>query len=359
MKYWVGILCLLMLMSGVGTTGAQDPVMEWHIPRIECGGDWCDKRYAVDAQKNLYVTVFRQQPAPQMALYVFHFGTDQVDVYDLEPVYPRSFGSLYPVPIGDNQVIMLHTQLNYGTDYPLTLFNLQTQTVTELYKGLKFASCDYFAPLLGFTSGLYSVGGDKVVFCSGLGDLYIRLAHLEGEYLVIEASLKIEGQVYGEGVPPPPWRFMTGGMNGKIYIAPGSQDPILQQVAPQYSETYDLTDYLLLRYDPSTQLWDTIYIEASFERWNSMNIHSFSPLVGVDPNGNLYFLNTEVSNTEATNHPLFTTDFVKYNPQGEKVWHLTEADFGGRTFHPILVGDDEFIFVFSEGDLEYMHYQGY
>jgi hypothetical protein len=48
------------------------------------------------------------------------------------------------------------------------------------------------------------------------------------------------------------------------------------------------------------------------------------------------------------------SDLVKYDSQGRKIWHLTEADFDGRRFaNPLLLGENQFILSFGNFDLRY------
>jgi hypothetical protein len=336
-------ICLLFFM-GMPVAKAQSPSLKWQIPYIECGQD-CIRTQAVDEEGNLYIYVQRHELPRQVRLYLIPHGTSQILEYDLSELYSNRLGvRTYFVPLADGKVVVF----NYDGQFPpLTLLSLQTQTVTPLDVGVqRIVECDRLSSLK-FTPSIYRVGDGRVLFCSITGGAYyIHTAHLDSGALIIDTSFNMGPD---ERPKPPSWRFMAGSMDGRIYFSPYPDNPVLKQVAPQYAQSDWLPDYLVLRYDPVTRCWGTIYIPTSSERWSIQGTDTFSPLIGVDSAGNLYFWNDLTKPGGIS-----TSDFVKYSPYGEKIWHLTEGDFGGRAFKPLLVGEDEFILDFGGGNLQYV-----
>jgi hypothetical protein len=329
MKVKIGLLMLGVCLLFPLPVAAQPPD-GWLIPQIECSEN-CTRQDRVDEAGNLYFYVRRYDP-PSQILYVIRRNSNVATGYDIASIYRgRGIRPDY-VPFADGKLVLAE----YQVPDPVTLIDLRTGQASTLDVPFPVIPCNQDM-MLYLGPHLFRVGENGVLFCSYHDDsAYLELTRFENDTLHWEASLAMGPNLGLEGDSRMPWRVLAGGQDGKIYAVFDPDAAILSQVAPQYAH-YDWSDYLVGRFDPVTQSWETIFIEVSAERCNEMVTYTSSLLVGVDAAGNLYFEN-RCGQT--------VTDFVKYDSQGWKVWHLTEADFGGRAFVPLLVSENQFILSF-------------
>lgn len=319
---------------------AQAPPEAWQIPRIECGGDSrCTS--TTDAQGNLYVFKHSYPPL-QEVLYVIRYGTRLIEEYDLLRDYPGRIGiRTYLVPLADDQIVVF----SYDGDPSLALLNLQTETFVPLPTDVgRVMECDQNAALQLNPGVIFRLGNDGVVFCSlDEGSHYIHLARLTAESLVIERSINM-GPLTHPGLRP--WYFLAGGMNGKLYVAPTRDSLVASHIEPHYLDTDWQANSLLLRYDLASQTWNTLFIDMASERWKIQGAQVFTPFLSADTAGNMYFWYFYTAEV---------FDLVKYNAQGEKIWHLTEHDFGGQQiYHPLLVDENRYIVSLDVGSWMYI-----
>ncbi|HEX3054460.1 MAG TPA: hypothetical protein VHP83_27645 [Aggregatilineaceae bacterium] len=340
--------CLLLLIPLPPATGQAQDSNDWQIPHIECGEE-CNTKSRLDEQGNLFIYVEQSLPAYHETLYFIQRGTNQLVEYDIQQLYPglnlrRDF-----IPYASQKLLIFDSE----SENPFVWLDLQTGQailfdldITGYVEECNISSFVTLAP------SFYRIGDSGILFCSRTDDAtsYIHLAHIQDGTLVIENTFDMGIAAHPEALYLPPWRSIATSLDGKIYVVAYPRNQILDQIAPQYGHAYDAgTYYVILRYSQTTQAWDAIVIDASAERWNLEGTDTFSPFVGADESGNLYFFNRLI--TPDDRH----ADFVKYNPQGEVVWHLTEADFGNQVFHDVLLlGENQFILDFGADDLEYV-----
>jgi len=340
------VVCLLLLVISAPIK-AQSPTNDWQIPHITCNFENCVRQNRVDEAGNLYVYVERFEPVRQEVVYVIERNSSQVTEYDLAGIHSTRGVLRDFVPFANGKLLIVE----YQVPNPITLVDLHTRQATSLDVDFVPWPChDSIARIKDVR--IQRVGQDGVLFCSsGRDGRTLVLTRLQNDTFSVEDTLAMGFSHRIESGIVPLWRTLADGLDGKIYIVPFPGAPILSQVTLEY-EGYDWSDYVVLRYDPATQQWDSVFIETSAERWNVgvSGADAASFYVGVDRAGNMYFSNSVVGGTTET------TDFIKYNPQGEKVWHLTEADFGQRSFKPFVVDENQFILdfgMFGQSELEF------
>jgi hypothetical protein len=348
MKIRIGLLVLGVCLFVPRPVAAQSPSGEWQIPQIECGAG-CMTKLNVDGEGNLYFYVNRSQPEQEAKLYVIRRGTNQAEEHDLRRIYDRHLGFAHFAPLTPQQVVVLDEAL---PDPPLTLLDLESDTFTPLRVDVPgiIRGCNTLSSLTGDDS-IFRVGLDRVLFCSRDQSIsYIHLAHVVGDQLLIDQTLEMMGGGFAESRYRTPWLYLTSSLDGKVYLVPMPGTSLVDQFASQYADDYDGTDYIVLGYDLGSSTWSSLLIQNRLERWREgEDTSSIAPFVGVDENGNLYFWHNSLVDGSVSH-----TDFIKYDPQGQPLWHLTEQDFGGRIFRPFLVGEDQFILRFGRG--EYVPY---
>ncbi len=337
------LLTGLLLLIAAPTVRGQSSE-NWQIPEIRCDAENCIWLERADDAGNLYVYTAYYQGSWQETVYVVQRNSNQAVEYKLSDFYPRRGPTRDFVPFSNGEVVIV----DYQVPNPVAVVNLQTQQVTSVNFDFPVVQCvNRIAEGLG--PNVQRVGQNKVLFCSyGDDGRHLVLVRYENNTFHVENTVSMGFPNSTESGSGPMWRTLVGGLDGRIYVVSLPGTPVMNQLAPDYASS-DMSDYVVLRYDPATQQWDTVFIEASDERWRQSEVAGTLIYMSVDTAGNLYFANSGGTKLQ----PI--TDFVKYDAQGHKVWHLTEADFDGRAFRPLLIDEDRFIFNFGDGKLQYVN----
>lgn len=356
---WKLALCLLVLSLGSGTLNARAQAGEdiWRIPDIACGRD-CYLNARAGADGRLYIHN-RDVNASIEIMYVIEPEGEQPLVYDLKQIYRFRSTARDFLPISPEAVIFFDYQVRDVT--PLTLVDLNSQQTTPLFLGVEghfLTPCDP-SWMYRDTHMLYRVGADQILLCSNYErSSFVHRAHLSADALVVDETVQV-----GDAIPmpssTPPWFQMTGGADGKFYLFRPSNDEVIQRNLLAAPPALNAWEARILRYNPNAtgQRWDYLVTGPYSQRVSQLQIApdrsvADRHIIGVDESGNIYVSYLIVYGEAEEEHS--ASDLVKYDPEGNELWHISEQDFGGdQFFAPVMIDANTFIFYFPDREIDH------
>lgn len=295
--------------------------------------------------------IFTYRQNPEAIIYNINTATSEVVEFQIDSYFARLQAKIDFAVIDNNRIIFVGDQL---TNIELHLIDLQLQQSVILTHNIPstLAPCGSI-PGFGVFSTRYVFRYDDnhVLLCTIDTDrlAYANIVRIENDNLVYEERFQIGG--YGDVVAyPPSWFSVLQGLNGQFYVVPTSNNSILNNVSPSSIGSIDSDTFAIMAYEPIGGIWSATIVDIPPSRpalVANSRVREVE-LIGVDQIGNNYF----VERIRDNSYTIIASSVMKFTPAGQKLWEMTESDFGNVVFDTvIIIGDNHISIFFSDNSI--------
>jgi hypothetical protein len=282
-----------------------------------------------------HIFIYRQFPSP--TVYEVNPDTNTITETSIASYFTglSSWGDF--AALGDNRILFAEDLIS-SVGFKLVDMQAQQVFTPSLNLSGTLSPCGRISGI-GYTAPgyIFRYDANRVLLCTrdtNNRDAYFNLVRVENNNLVFEQRFRV-GR-YGEAAAhPTSWFTLLSGLDGMVYVVEGD-----------FTIPIDHNVFTVRSYNPSTQVWSSKIVDIPISRPELITGYRFREveLVGVDPLGNMYFLeHIRGSSTE-----IIASRLIKFDTNSQKLWELTEADFGGNVNKIILRGVDQITPIFVD-----------
>jgi hypothetical protein len=335
------LLSLIMFICFTNTVLSQDLSSQQILS--DCTGMYCYSVERLGANGNIFVyhEDVIDSTTSKRAIYEIDTITNAITEYNIDSFNPTHGHAFDFAVLNGYKVIFAE----YWTDYRLTLVDLQTNSAIELSHDMSglFVCGGITGGPFNRLRNIFLVDESHVLLCSRDGRAaYFNIARLENNSLMLEQHFRFGA--YGEvAAYPASWRTVLSGLNGNAYV-------VSSTIYTQRSsgvEPLNYYEFAVEHYSPNSQTWSEQIVDLSVTRPELITDvnHRHIELIAVDELGNLYFLE-DIRNRDYSHA---ASSLIKFTPNSQRVWELTEEDLGG-IFESVIISDSNHATVFFEAN---------